>query len=186
MTIAVVLGFGVSAGGCGATGTAHVFRTVRRSSTSTRYLTTLTHRAPPWLNHDTLAAVGATQHVSSLGAGLSVTLRAVIDPLKGSGAKLPAATRAVAVLVQIRNSGPAVYDSSATGDFTVVPSGGTVTPVLATRGICKTPLEDFDRYITAGEDRVGCVVFAVNDGATLATVSFSPHARAAGRLVWAA
>jgi hypothetical protein len=113
-------------------------------------------------------------------------LRAVIDPLTGSGASLQAGTRAVGVLVQIRNAGPAVYDSSATGDFTLVPSSGTVTPLLATRGICKTPVEDFDRYITAGEDRVGCVVLAVSDGATLAAVRFSPHARAAGRLLWAA
>lgn len=109
----------------------------------------------------------------------------MIDPLTGSGAKLPAGTRAVAVLVQIRNSGPAVYDSSATGDFTVIPSGGAVTPVLATRGICKTPVEDFDRYLTAGEDRVGCVVFAIPIGATVTGVRFSPHAEAKGRLVWA-
>jgi hypothetical protein len=182
---AVVLGIGFPVGGCGAAGTAHVSRSVRRTSTDTRYLTTLTHRAPPRLSHDALAPVGATQHVSSARAGLSVRLRAVIDPLTGSGAKLPAGTRAVAVLVQIRNSGPAVYDSSATGDFTVIPSGGAVTPVLATRGICKTPVEDFDRYLTAGEDRVGCVVFAIPIGATVTGVRFSPHAEAKGRLVWA-
>jgi hypothetical protein len=114
-----------------------------------------------------------------------VTLRAVIDPLHGSGAVLAPGTRAVAVIVQIRNAGPAVYDSSATGDFTIVASSGTVTPVLATRGICKTPVEDFDRYITAGEDRVGCVVFSVRDRAALMAVTFSPHAQASGRLVWA-
>jgi hypothetical protein len=146
---------------------------------------TLSQRAPSSLTHDELPPVGSTQHIVTQGAWLSVTLRAVIDPLTGSGARLQAATRAVAVVVQIRNSGPAIYDSSATGDFTVVPSSGTVTPVLAARGVCKTPLEDFDRYITAGEDRVGCVVFAVSDGATLAAVRFSPHARAVGRLVWA-
>ena len=87
--------------------------------------------------------------------------------------------------MQIRNAGPDVYDSSATGDISVVPSSGAVTPVLATRGPCKTPLEDFDRYITEGEDRVGCVVFAVSRAATIEAVRFSPHAQAAGRLVWA-
>jgi len=57
--------------------------------------------------------------------------------------------------------------------------------VLATRGICRTPVNDFDRYITAGEDRVGCVVFAVADAAILDAVRFSPHAKARGRLSWA-
>jgi hypothetical protein len=87
--------------------------------------------------------------------------------------------------MQIRSSGPKLYDSSATGDISVEASSGTVTPVLATRGSCRTPLEDFDRYITAGEDRVGCIVFAVADGATLDAVRFSPYAKARGRLSWA-
>jgi hypothetical protein len=147
---------------------------------------TITPDAPGSLTRDTLAPVGSTQHVFTAGAGLSVLLQRVIDRLTGSGARLQAGTRAVAVIVQIRNGGPAVYDSSATGDFTVRPASGSVTPVLATRGIGKTPVEDFDRYITAGEDRVGCVVFAVADGATLTEVRFSPHARPAGRLIWAA
>ncbi|MGH3745027.1 MAG: hypothetical protein ACRDTP_09230, partial [Mycobacteriales bacterium] len=102
-----------------------------------------------------------------------------------SGAELPPRTRAVGVIMQIRSSGPSLYDSSATGDIEVLASAGVVTPVLATRGICKTPTDDFDRYITAGEDRVGCVVFAVADGATLDAVRFSPHAHRHGRLTWA-
>jgi hypothetical protein len=109
----------------------------------------------------------------------------VIDPLRGSGAKLQRGTRAVAVIVQIRSSGPAIYDSSATGDISLVTSGGPVTPVLATRGVCTTPVNDFDRYITTGEDRVGCVAFAVADTATLDAVRFLPHARLRGRLTWA-
>jgi hypothetical protein len=116
---------------------------------------------------------------------LSVIVRSVIDSLNGAGAVLQQGTRAVGVMVQIENAGPAVYDSSATGDFTVVTSSGPVTPLLAKRGICKTPVEDFDRYITAGEDRVGCVAFAIPIGATVTEVRFSPHARAKGRLVWA-
>jgi hypothetical protein len=137
----------------------------------------LARRAPP--------RVGATELVDASGARLAVTLRRVVDPLPGSGARLPRGTRAVAVIVQIRSSGPSTYDSSATGDITIRTSGGVVTPVLATRGICKTPLNDFDRYITRGEDRVGCVVFAVRNGATLDAVWFSPHARRLGRLTWA-
>jgi hypothetical protein len=122
--------------------------------------------------------------VDAEGAQLTVTLRQVIDPLRGSGAQLPPHARAVGVIVQIRSAGPRVYDSSATGDIAIVPSSGPVTPVLATRGVCRTPLNDFDRYITAGEDRVGCVVFAVGDGAILEAVQFSPDARARGRLTW--
>jgi hypothetical protein len=197
--VAAALAVGLCAAGCGAGDTTPASRTVPRTSGSTararktppsgrigQDVATITQGAPSSLTQNTLAPVGAMQRVATEGAGLSVILRAVIDPLTGSGANLQAGTRAVAVVVQIRNAGPAVYDSSATGDFTVVPSSGTVTPVLATRGPCKTPVEDFDRYITAGEDRVGCVVFAIPDGATLTAVRFSPHARAAGSLVWAA
>jgi hypothetical protein len=123
--------------------------------------------------------------VNAAGAHLEVTVRKVIDPLRGSGAKLLPDTRAVGVFVQIRSSGPAVYDSSATGDISLAVSAGPVTPELATHGVCRTPLNDFDRYITAGEDRIGCVVFAVSDAATLDAVRFLPHAQLRGRLIWA-
>lgn len=145
----------------------------------------LSAEAPASLSRRALPRVGATQRVDAAGARLAVTLRRVIDPLRAAGVELPPGTRAVAVIVQIRSSGPKLYDSSATGDITLRASGGAVTPVLATRGICKTQLDDFDRYITAGEDRVGCVAFAVANGATLDAVWFSPHAHRLGRLTWA-
>jgi hypothetical protein len=145
----------------------------------------LSREAPASLARRALPRVGATELVDASGARLAVTLRRVIDPLPASGARLPRGTRAVAVIVQIRSSGPRTYDSSATGDITIRTSGGVVTPVLATRGSCKTPLNDFDRYITQGEDRAGCVVFAVRNGATLDAVWFSPHAHRLGRLTWA-
>lgn len=88
------------------------------------------------------------------------------------------------VLVRIASSGPALYDSSATGDFSLAVSAGVVTPLLATRGVCRTPLNDFDRYITAGEVRAGCIAFAVPEQAVVTAVRFSPHAQAAGRLTW--
>jgi hypothetical protein len=145
----------------------------------------LSKHAPAGLGHRSPPTPGTVQRVDAAGAELAVTLRRVIDPLRGSGAELPAHARAVGVIVQIRSSGPKVYDSSATGDISVLTSGGVVTPVLAIRGICRTPLDDFDRYITPGEDRIGCVVFAVADGATLDAVRFSPHAHRRGRLTWA-
>jgi hypothetical protein len=90
------------------------------------------------------------------------------------------------VLVQIENHGPDVYDSSATGDISVVPSSGTATPTFAPHGACQTPLRDFDNYITAGESRHGCVAFAIPSGARVLAVRFSPQGQAAGRATWLA
>jgi hypothetical protein len=145
----------------------------------------LSSQTPATLRRSRLPQPGVTQNVDSGGARLAVTLRSVVDPLRDSGTELPAGTRAVAVVFQIRSAGPKLYDSSATGDISILVSNGLVTPVLATRGACKTPVEDFDRYITAGEDRIGCVVFAVANDATLDAVRFSPHAQRLGRLTWA-
>lgn len=147
--------------------------------------TQLTSRAPRGLARALKGRpIGVTQSVQTRGARLAVTVREVIDPLRHAGVRLQPGARAVGVLVQIRSSGPAVYDSSATGDFRLVPSIGRATPALATRGVCRTPDQDFDRYITAGEDRVGCVVFAVPGNATIEGVVFDPHAHAHGRLTW--
>jgi hypothetical protein len=59
-----------------------------------------------------------------------------------------------------------------------------VTPVYVPTGVCQTPINDFDRYMTAGESRSGCVVFAVDNHARIDAVRFSPHAHARGRLTW--
>ena len=176
-----MLGTAVAVAGCGSAAgpkqAHHVGEGAPRSSAITKSI-------PSSLRH-TLAPVGSWQRVESRGAALSVRVRAVLDPLTGSGARLQPGTRAVGVVIQIANAGPAIYDSSATGDVRVVTSSGAVTPVLARRGVCRTPLEDFDRYITAGEDRVGCVVEAIATAAAVTEVEFSPHAEAVGRLVWA-
>jgi hypothetical protein len=184
VAVVAALGAGVALAGCGrARGHAAGREMNRRGSSPSQQQ--LTDRAPASLARGALAPVGTSQRVDAAGAHLTVTLREVIDPLRRSGAGLQPGTRAVGVIMQIRSSGPGVYDSSATGDISVLASSGAVTPALATRGVCKTPLNDFDRYITAGEDRVGCVVFAVDNGATLDAVRFSPYARARGRLTWA-
>jgi hypothetical protein len=128
--------------------------------------------------------VGATQRTSASGTTLSVTVHAVLDPLRGSGAALLPGTRAVGVVAEIQNDGPGDYDSSATGDFSIVPSSGTATPVFAPRGPCATPLRDWDNEISPGELRSGCVAFALTAHAQLIAIRFSPHARAHGRATW--
>jgi hypothetical protein len=186
-TLAVALLAGIGLGGCGGTAgkTGGPVGRVGLKPMPVSSGAPLSASAPSSLRTGALPAVGVTQSVDAGGARLSVTLRRVIDPLKGGGARLPRRARAVAVMIQIRSAGPKLYDSSATGDIRLIASGGVVTPVLATRGICRTPLDDFDRFITAGEDRIGCVVFAVANGATLDAVWFSPHAHRLGRLTWA-
>lgn len=127
--------------------------------------------------------MGATQRVHAGAATLSVTVSKVIDPLRGSGASLPAGRRLVGVFVRILNHGPAVYDSSATGDVSLRSRGGA-QPTFVPRGACQTPLRDFDNEISPGEARAGCVAFSVSSGAKVIAVRFSPHGAAAGRASW--
>jgi hypothetical protein len=129
-------------------------------------------------------AVGTAQHVRAGATTLSVTIRRLLEPLDGSHARLPPHTRAVGVIALIRNDGPGVYDSSSTGDFSIVPSAGAATPVFAAAGACQTPLRDWDNEISPGEVRSGCVAFALGAHAKVTQVRFSPHARAAGRATW--
>lgn len=128
--------------------------------------------------------MGSPQRVAVAGAHLTVTVRAVLDPLIDSGASLPPGAHAVGVEIAIANAGPATYDSSATGDVSLVAAGGPVTPVFAPAGTCRTPLQDFDNEIGAGQTRSGCVVFAVPSHARVVAVRFSPHASRLGRVAW--
>ena len=168
-------------GGCGSS--------TARTATATipRRIAHLHQTAPPRIGRHAKPAgppLGVTQHTDIDGASLVVTITRLIDPLRDSGASLLPGTRAVGVMVEIANNGPQVYDSSATGDFSVVAKSGVVTPVFAPQGICQTPLRDFDNYITPGERRAGCVVFAISSRTRVLAVRFSPHAGAAGRLTW--
>jgi hypothetical protein len=117
-------------------------------------------------------------------ATLSVTVSKVIDPLRGSGAAVPAGMKAVGVLVSIFNHGPGVYDSSSTADFLLATSTGPATPVFVPSGVCQTALRNFDNHISAGETRSGCVAFAAGVAAKLTAVRFSPHGQVAGRVSW--
>jgi hypothetical protein len=87
-------------------------------------------------------------------------------------------------MAEVTDKGPGGYDSSSTGDFSVVPSSGAATPVFAPTGVCQTGLRDWDNEIAPGQSRIGCVVFAVPSRARVIAVRFSPHASATGRATW--
>jgi hypothetical protein len=128
--------------------------------------------------------VGTTQRVRAEGTTLSITISKVIDPLRGSGATLLPGTRAVGVFVRIVNDGPGGYDSSSTGDVSIVASSGTPSPAYAPRGVCMTPLQDFDNAIGPGENREGCVTFTLNASATLVGERFSADGGGSGIADW--
>jgi hypothetical protein len=130
--------------------------------------------------------LGVTQRVAAGGTTLSVTVHAILDPLRGSGAALLPGTRAVGVVAEIRNDGSGSYDSSSTGDFSIVPSSGPAQPVFARSGSCATPLRDWDNAISPGGDQSGCVAFMLASAARVTAIRFSPHAAARGRATWLA
>jgi hypothetical protein len=175
--LAAVVPLGALAGvvleGCGAT-----------SSPTTTYHPLTPATGHPAKSERPAPRIGATQRVSAGGTTLSVTISRLLDPLTGSGASLLPNTRAVGVVAAVRNHGPGAYDSSSTGDFSVVPSSGAATPAFSPRGACQTPLRDWDNEISPGEVRSGCVTFAVPTRASVKQVRFSPHARATGRVIW--
>jgi len=90
----------------------------------------------------------------------------------------------VGVYVKIANRGPGGYDSSSTGDISIIPSSGVAAPAYAPKGACKTPDRDFDNAIGSGESRSGCVVFTLNTGATLVGERFSADGGGAGSVTW--
>jgi hypothetical protein len=177
----VVIACAACAAGCGSAAT------ISSAARSTPTSVSAAHRRPARISsRPAQPSVGVTQRVRAGGSTLSVAAVRVIDPLRDSGAALLTGTRAVGVLIRIRNDGPGTYDSSATGDVSIVPSTGTTTPVFAARGVCQTPLRDFDNDIGTGEVRTGCVAFAIESGAKLLGVRFSPHGQTAGRVAWRA
>jgi hypothetical protein len=134
-----------------------------------------------------LPRVGASQRVPAPGTVLVVTIRSVIDPLRDSGAQVPPGTKAIGVLVAVRNAGPGGYDSSATGDFSLDSASGQAAPLFVPSGQCKTPLQDFMNAIGAGELRTGCVAFTIPTAQQPTTVGFAPGGGSGGRRrLWAA
>ncbi len=175
---AVALAGAVIAGGCGSGSSS------KTSGSSAETASTATHQTVPHPSATAAPPVGRSQRVTTSGATLTVSVLRVIDPLRDSGAALLPGSRAVGVMLRIVNRGTGIYDSSATGDVSITASSGPTTPVFAQRGVCQTPLRDFDNYISPGETRLGCVAFSLPADARLLAVHFSPHAKATGRVSW--
>jgi len=176
LALLVVVG-GVALSGCGTT------QTTSSSSTSTTSATVQTSRPPRRRRVPASRPgprVGAAQRVPAPGTTLIVTVSSVIDPLRGSGTKVPPGMKTVGVLVSVRNAGPGSYDSSATGDFSLLSPAGLAAPVFVPAGRCQTPLQDFMNAISAGELRTGCVAFAIPTGQAPSTVRFSPNVGGTG------
>jgi Domain of unknown function (DUF4352) len=182
---------GLNASACGAGQTTTTTRTVAREAppatpTSTAATTPSTPalRTPP---APSLTRVGASQRVPARGTTMVVTLRSVIDPLRGSGAQVVPGTKAVAILVTVRNAGPGGYDSSSTGDFSLDSAAGQASPLFVPKGVCQTPLQDFMNAIGPGELRTGCVAFSIPTGQQPTTVGFAPDGGSGGRRrLWSA
>jgi len=125
-------------------------------------------------------AVGAKQRVPATGTTLVVAVTKVIDPLRGSGARVPAGMNPIGVLVTVRNAGPGGYDSSYTSDFSLLYPGGQAMPVFAPAGVCMTHVQDFMNALGAGETRTGCISYLVPRGKAPTTVRLAPDGGTAG------
>lgn len=128
--------------------------------------------------------VGRPQRVHAGSSILSVTVTRVDGSLSGTGAALLPGTRATGVQLTIRNDSGQTYDSTASGDVSVIISSGMAAPLFIRQGPCQTPLTDFESLIGVGETRSGCVGFTVPRGARVVGVRFSPHSRPPGNVTW--
>jgi hypothetical protein len=118
------------------------------------------------------------------GSTLDVTVTKVLDGLSITGAAPPAGMRATGVEVVIHNVAGATYDSTASGDWSLLTTAGLASPLFVRHGQCETPLTDFESLIGVGETRTGCVAFSVPRRARILSVRFSPNSRARGTVAW--
>lgn len=130
------------------------------------------------------APVGTAQRVHAGTSTLLVTVSKVLDPLSGTGSTLLPGHRATGVQAAIRAVAGATYDSTASGDWSILTTAGLASPLFVKQGVCETPLADFESLIGVGESRDGCVAFSVPKHARILSVRFSPHSRAPGTVAW--
>jgi hypothetical protein len=127
--------------------------------------------------------VGARQAVHTDGADLTVTILRVLR-LQATGSPVLPGTRQVGVMLRVADQQGATYDSTASGDVSLVLSEGRGEPLDVRRGPCETQDVDFESIVSAGSVRTGCVAFSLPRRARVLGVRFSPHSRARGRLTW--
>jgi uncharacterized protein DUF4352 len=129
--------------------------------------------------------VGTSQRVRTPDTTLVVTVRRVIDPLRGSGALLSPGDSAAGVEMAVRNTGKGVYDSSSESDVALPTSSGALAePAFASHGQCATSEIDFLKLVEPGESRSGCVAFDVPRGDRPVAVRFVPERREALGHTW--
>jgi hypothetical protein len=128
--------------------------------------------------------VGAALTVHAGTSTLRVTVSRVLDPLIGTGSKLLPGHRATGVQVSISAVAGETYDSTASGDWSILTTAGLASPLFVKQGVCETQLADFESLIGVGDTRDGCVAFSVPRHARILSVRFSPHSRARGTVAW--
>jgi hypothetical protein len=129
--------------------------------------------------------VGVRQGVHTGGAYLTVTILRVLR-LTDTGSPVLPGTRQVGVELRIADQRGATYDSTASGDVSLILSAGQSEPLDVRRGPCLTPDQDFESIVSSGSVRTGCVAFSVPRRARVIGVRFSPHSRRRGALTWRA
>jgi hypothetical protein len=127
--------------------------------------------------------VGRAQDVITHGSHLTVTITHVIA-LTSTGSALLPGTRQVGVELTIDNHGPETYDSTASGDVSIVLSSGQAAPLDVRRGPCETQLVDFESAIYPGDIRQGCVGFSLPRRSKVLAARFSPESQPPGTLTW--
>jgi len=187
-TAAVGLGFALGLGGCGGSGSSPRTSTVAvtgvtTTTTSTTRATSTharTHHRPRVVHGP---RVPTRQGVHINGTYLTVTILRVLTLTHTGSAALPG-TRQVGVELRIANQAGTTYDSTASGDVSLVLSRGASEPLDIRRGPCQTQLVDFESIVSAGSVRSGCVAFSVPRSSRVIGVRFSPHSRPPGTLTW--
>jgi hypothetical protein len=172
--------------GCGGGSGSSSSGAVTTSATTTNTTTRAAPRKPrrPGRLPAHAAPVGRTQRVRAGSSTLSVTVTRVYGSLTGTGASLLPGTHAAGVQLMIHDDGGATYDSTASGDVSVITSSGMAAPLFIKQGVCQTQLTDFESLIGVGETHAGCVAFAIPGAARVVGVRFSPHSRAPGSVTW--
>jgi len=177
--------------GCGGAGHGAATHGATGPASTTSSSATTTSSAPPAPRRHRRrrarprgAPVGSTLRVHAGSSTLLVTVSKVLDPLTDTGSKLLPGDRATGVQVSIQGVAGDTYDSTASGDWSILTTAGLASPLFVRQGVCQTPLADFESLVGVGETRDGCVAFSVPRHARILSVRFSPHSRAPGTVAW--